>query len=96
MTTILRLEHKVRNFDAWKAKFDSDPLGRKKAGVRRYRVSRPLDDPNYIMIELEFEASSAAEDFQTAVREMWSSPDAQRLIENPQMRIAEMVDGKEL
>jgi hypothetical protein len=45
---------------AWKAAFDSDPVGREKSGVRRYRVLRPVDDPNYVMIELEFDSSPEA------------------------------------
>jgi len=32
---ILRIEHPVPNFDAWKKAFDSDPLGREQSGVRR-------------------------------------------------------------
>jgi len=53
--TILRIEHAVRNFDVWKKTFDSDPLGRKKSGVWCYRILRPTDNPNYVMIDLEFD-----------------------------------------
>ena len=37
-TTILRIEHTVPDFDAWKKAFDSDPLGREKvyAATRSY------------------------------------------------------------
>jgi len=53
--TILRIERAVRNFDVWKKTFDSDPLGRKKLGVWCYRILRPTDNPNYVMIDLEFD-----------------------------------------
>jgi hypothetical protein len=43
---ILRIEHPVADFDAWKAAFDGDPLGREQSGVRRYRVLRSVDDPS--------------------------------------------------
>lgn len=55
---ILRIEHPVSDFDGWKMVFDSDPVGREKSGVRRYRVLRPIDDANYVMIDLtEFQAA---------------------------------------
>jgi hypothetical protein len=37
---ILQIEHKVANFDGWKKAFDSDPVGRKKSGVRRDHIFR--------------------------------------------------------
>jgi hypothetical protein len=33
---MLRIEHRVPDFDGWKHAFDSDPAGREQAGVRRY------------------------------------------------------------
>jgi hypothetical protein len=35
---ILQIEHPVPNFEGWKAAFDSDPIGRERSGVRRYRI----------------------------------------------------------
>ncbi len=40
----LRIEHQIRDFDAWKAAFDRDPARRQKSGVCRYRVFRPVKD----------------------------------------------------
>jgi hypothetical protein len=34
----LRIEHSAPNFEGWKNAFDSDPVGREKFSVRRYRV----------------------------------------------------------
>jgi hypothetical protein len=40
---ILRIEHPVPNYNAWKAAFDSDPIDREGSGVRRYRsCARPM------------------------------------------------------
>jgi hypothetical protein len=39
----------------WKAAFDHDPIDRRGLGARRHRVYRPLDDPNYVVGELEFD-----------------------------------------
>lgn len=91
---IVRIEHRVPDFDAWKQVFDSDPLGRQQSGVRRYRVLRPTDDPNYAMADLEFDGQSEAEAFLTALRELWSRVEG-TLIESPRGRILDMVESKE-
>lgn len=57
----LRIDHPVPDYDAWKRAFDSDPLGRERSGVLRYRVLRPVDDPNHVTIDLEFEQQRAGE-----------------------------------
>lgn len=93
---ILKIEHPVPNFDAWKQTFDSDPLGREKSGVRRYRVFRPTDDPNYVMVDLEFDSSSDAEAFLAALRDLWGRVhDRFGWTESPRARIVEAVESKE-
>jgi hypothetical protein len=52
---VLRIEHPVPDYDRWKAAFDSDPADRERSGVRRYRILRTTDDPNYVMIDLKFD-----------------------------------------
>lgn len=94
---ILRIEHQIRDFDSWKAAFDSDPVGRQQSGVRRHRVLRPIDDPNYVMIDLDFDSSSEAEAFLAALRRnVWSSREATPALRGePQTRIVEAVEVKE-
>jgi hypothetical protein len=36
---VLRIEHDVAGYDAWKSMFDSDPLGRAQSGVQGTRSS---------------------------------------------------------
>lgn len=96
MTTILRVEHPVSNFEDWKKVFDSDPLGRKKSGVRRYRIIRPSDDPSYVMLDLEFDGQKEAEAFATALRNLWGSAQGQSIMKNPQLRMAFPVESKDL
>lgn len=67
---ILQIEHKVSNFEGWKIAFDNDPVGRKKAGVKRYRVTRPVDDPNFVIVDLEFENGQEAQQMLTALRKL--------------------------
>ena len=50
---ILRIEHQMRDFNSWKAAFDKDPIGRQQSGVRGHRILRPIDDPNYVMLDLD-------------------------------------------
>lgn len=96
MTAIVRVEHKVGSFSEWKNRFDSDPLGRKTSGVTGYRVSRSIDDPSYVTIDLEFANPAQAKVFESALREMWRTPEGQKLMQNPQLRIVEVVESKEL
>ena len=94
--TILHIEHPIRDFDTWKKAFESDPAGREKGGVRRYQVFRPIDDPNYVLIDLHFDNSSAAKDFLAAMRKVWQSPSAGPApAGTPQTRIIEIVESKE-
>ena len=92
---ILQIEHPVPNYDAWKKAFDSDPINRKQSGVRRYRVFRPIDQPNYAIIELEFDSINEAEGLLAAMREVWRGVQG-TIIESPQVRIVEVVESQEL
>ena len=89
---ILRIEHPVPNFDTWKEAFDSDPIGREQSGVRRYRILRPTDDPNYVMVDLEFDSASEAEAVHASLRELWRRVE---VMHSPQARIVEPVETKE-
>ena len=107
---ILRIEHPVADYDAWKAAFDSDPIGRERSGVRRYRIRRPTDDPSHIMIDLEFDSLGEAEAVKAALGkvEFDSSSEAEAAraaLEDPtsppdlthglRVRIMEAVETKE-
>ena len=74
---VLRIEHPVPDFDGWKAAFDRDPVGRQRSGVRRYRVLRSIDDPNYVLIDLEFDSKGEAEALLAATREVWRRVEGQ-------------------
>ncbi len=89
---ILRIEHPVPNYDAWKKAYDSDPIGRARSGVRRHRVFRAVDDPLYVMIDLEFDSIKEAEGMLAALRNLWRGVDVMR---SPQARIVEMVQSEE-
>ena len=90
----LRIEHPVPSFEGWKKAFDSDPVGREKSGVRRYRVQRPINDSNYVMVDLEFDTASQAEALLAAMRVVWARVQG-KIVMDPQARILESVESKE-
>ena len=71
---IVRIEHSVPSFEKWKQAFDSDPADRKGSGVRRYQILRLWEDPNYVMIDLEFESMNQAEAFLATMQRIWAGP----------------------
>ncbi len=89
----LHIEHPVFDFAAWKAAFDSDPVGRQKSGVRCYRVLRPIDNPDFAIIDLEFDQLDQAEALLAAMQQVWSRVGG-ILIKDPQWRITELVEAK--
>lgn len=90
---ILRIEHPVPDYATWKQAFDSDPVGRQRSGVRRFQILRSLDDPNFVMIDLEFGTKGAAEALLAAMREVWGRVQGTVML-NPQARIVEVVESK--
>ncbi len=91
---ILQIEHAIRSYEAWKAAFDSDPVFREQGGVRTYRISRPVDDPDYVVVELEFDDRDRAVAFRGALERMWATPQAQSVLGgSPRARLVETVES---
>jgi hypothetical protein len=61
--------------------------------VRGYRVMRPLDDANYVMIDLEFDTAEEAEALLAALRVVWGRVEGEIMM-NPHARIVETVENK--
>jgi hypothetical protein len=92
---VVRIEHSVPSFDKWKQAFDRDPADRKGSGVRRYQILRLQNEPNYVMIDLEFDNSAEAEAFVQKMQRIWDGP-AKGVMLNPRARIADFVEGKDV
>ena len=92
---ILRIQHSVPNFEGWKRAFDSDPMDRKGAGVRRYHVHRSLADPHLVMIDLEFDTVAEAERLLEKLHELWAGPGG-AVMQSPVAWIVETVDSQSL
>ena len=91
---ILHIEHPVPSFEGWKKAFDSDPVGREKMGVRHYKILRPTDNPNYVMINLEFNTEQEAEALLAAMKVVWGRVEG-TIMTNPKSQIVEVVETKD-
>ena len=91
----LQIEHKVPNFDGWKKAFESDPINRKKSGVKKYKIFKPVGDPNYVIIELEFDNLEDAENTLAALRNLWTKVEGTVMM-NPQSRILDLVESADV
>lgn len=92
---VLQIEHRVPNFAGWKQAFDSDPVGREKMSVRRYRILRPVNEANFAIIELEFDTVPQAEALLAAMQVVWARVQGS-IIEAPSARIVEIIETQEL
>lgn len=91
----LHIQHSVTNFEGWKQSFDDDPADRKGSGVRRYSVSRSVEDPSLVMIDLEFDDTDAARGLLAKLERVWAGP-VKEVIQNPVAWIMEEVETIDL
>jgi hypothetical protein len=69
----LHIEHAIVDFDLWKRAFDGLAEARTRAGVVAHRILRPLDDTEYIVIDLDFMTAEEAHTFLTFLNEtVWA------------------------
>lgn len=87
----LQIEHSITDFDTWKAAFDRDPVGRAASGVLTHRIGRPVGEPHYIVVELDFADLAQAERMLMNLRtKVWrSAANAPALAGTPTTRIIE-------
>ncbi|MGW6569399.1 hypothetical protein [Streptomyces sp. NPDC054975] len=85
----LNIEHPITDYDTWKAAFDRFADARAQAGVRGHHVRRPVDDPAYVVVDLTFDSTDAAERFLGFLTtKVWPVPaNAPALIGTPVTRI---------
>ena len=95
--TTLRIEHAISDFQIWKTAFDRFAEARAHAGVRSFAIRQPVDDPQYLMLDLEFDQTGQAEAFADFLKQhVWSSPEASPgLAGKPQTRVLDLVPTAE-
>jgi len=92
---VLQIEHEVPSFEGWKKAFEHDPIDRRKAGVRRYRIFQRADNPNFVVIDLEFDHLKEAEDTFVLLQNLWKNVNG-KIIFNPQIRILKLTESKDV
>jgi ribose 5-phosphate isomerase len=88
---ILYIEHPVPSYDGWKKAFESDPLKRKESGVKSYRIMKPLDKNDNVIIELEFDNIADAENMLEKLKGLWNQVEG-KIMSNPVSRILQVKD----
>ena len=91
MPTLL-IEHSISDFDLWHDAFMRFAARRKEGGVLGERIMQPVDDPHYVLVDLEFGTLEAAQRFQQFLEtQVWSTPaNSPALVGSPRARIAEV------
>ena len=89
---ILQIEHPVADYNSWKKAFDIDPVNRKQSGVKHHRIFRQTDNPNYVIVELEFDKLDEAKKLLAALQGIWKQIEG-KIITGPKARIIEMVES---
>jgi hypothetical protein len=89
----LHIEHPITSFDDWQAAFQRFAPMRAEAGVRRQLVQRPVDDRQYVVVDLDFDTVDAAQRFLQVLEDrVWASQESSpALVGSPQTRILETV-----
>lgn len=71
----LHIEHPISDFHTWKAAFDRFAARRTEGGVTAHRIQQPVDDPAYIVVQLDFASVEQAKAFQQFLEtRVWTTP----------------------
>ena len=72
----LQISYPVRDYEAFKKVFDSDPAGRAASGARHVRLLRDVEDQNSVAVLLDFDTKDSANAFLERLRrEVWDKPE---------------------
>ena len=89
----LQIEHSISGFGTWSAAFSRLSERRQHEGVTHERVSRPIDDPHYVVIGLDFRTVEAAQRFREFLQtQIWASSErSPALVGAPRTQILDVV-----
>ena len=93
----LHIENTVRDYPEWKSVFDKFDRMRKEQNVRGYRISRHHDDPNQIVVDLDFDTADQASSFREVLAKIWATPQSrEQLVTHSEPQVLELVDQRAL
>ena len=85
----LHIEHPISDLGTWLGAFDQFADARRQAGVTAQRIHQPVDDDQYIVVQLDFDTVEAAQRFKGFLESVvWKSEDlSPALAGTPRARI---------
>lgn len=91
----LHIEHPITDLATWLEAFGRLADARRDAGVRDERVQQPIDDPHYVVIDLDFDTVDEATAFLRFLETVvWSNPaNAPALAGSPRALVLEAARG---
>ena len=91
----LHIEHPISDITTWKSAFDRFNDARLHAGVRGERIQQPIDDNNYVVVDLDFDTVTEAEQFRQFLHAVvWATPDnSPALAGTPQTRVLQPLES---
>lgn len=94
----LHIEHAITDFSTWLAAFGRFADARRDAGARGERVHQPVDDPNYVVVDVDFDTADEAYAFlQFLETVVWSNPaNAPALAGSPRALVLERAPAASL
>jgi len=93
----LHVSNIVRNYDSWKGNFDKFEEARKDRGVRGYRIARGDERPTRVIVDLDFDSTTRAEEFAEFLRGVMNTPQAkQELLEHDAPVVLEVMEERQL
>jgi hypothetical protein len=91
--TTLHIQHPITDIETWSSAFNRMADVRRKAGVLAARVQSPIDDPRYVVIDLDFDTTDSASAFLNFLKtRVWGTENAPALAGNAETMILEPVN----
>jgi hypothetical protein len=95
--TTLHVENTVNDYEAWKETFDKFDRARRDRGMRSYRLTRDHEDPQKVIVDMEFDSTTRAEEFREFLRGVIATPQAQgHLVEHRPIVILDVMEERQL
>ena len=90
----LHIEHPITDLATWSAAFNALAEARRHAGVVAEQVHQPVGDPQFIVVDLDFDSSEHAEAFLGFLRSVvWAVPESSPALAGaPEAKVLERVE----